>query len=222
MTTRKLELSDQSKQTMARQTPTIAAIQDLLLPHMLLGGKEKLYRDELRVTTPRCLFDRSTATSGSRCYSALGLAADQRKQQLTPHFIPGPHRGNTTAEVRDALSHDHRCRSATTLYELATAVYGMLEGVQVDHERRLAEMKKELAVARKQTTEWQHHFGPRGCTPLEVELEMRSLRQEVEDLRREKAALEAKVRHHAQHVDCLYHLLPATAVAPPQHPAQRQ
>ena len=186
----KREGSMRAKEPTAKQTPSIAAIQEMLLPHMLLGGKQSLFNDSLRVATPRCLFD---SAKSKRC------------------FVSGPHTGNTTTEVRDALSHDHRCRSATTLYELATTLYRMLEGVQVDNELRLAELKKELAVAKKQSTEWRHHFGSKGVTPMEVELELRSLRQEVEDLRKDKKALEMKVRHHAQHVDCLYQLLPSSA-----------
>ena len=176
-----------TKAATPKQTSSIAAIQEMLLPHMLLGGKQALFHDSLRVSTPRCLFD---SQSSKRC------------------FVSGPHPGNSTTEIRDALSHDHRCRSATTLYELASTLYRMLEGVQVDYELRLAELKKELAISRKQSTEWQHHFGPKGVTPMQVELELRSLRQEVEDLRKEKRALEQKARHHAQHVDCLYNLLP--------------
>jgi hypothetical protein len=199
-----------AKQTTARQVPTIASIQELLMPHMLLGGKEQLFRDSLRVTTPRCLFFEASAAASadSESRNPGGRLLGCRSKQ--PLFISGPHQGLSSSEIRDALSHDHRCRSATTLFELATKLYGMLERVNVDSEQRLADMKKELTLARKHATEWQHHFGSRGVTPLQVEMELCSLRQQVGDLQREKAELEAKVKHHAHHVDCLYGLMPAS------------
>ena len=157
-----------------RQPATAEAIRDLCAVH--LASVDELLETAHLSRTPRCLWE----------------------AEVTPRGAPLRHgAGGTTRPVpatpRECLTHDHRCRSATALYELATSCHRMAGELATLHRREVAEARREVAAIRRCVVEWEAAFGrDLTVTPATVGAELRSLRLQVADLRRENAALRAQ------------------------------
>lgn len=162
---------EHSKQKTFRQPATPEAIRDLCGKH--IASLEELLQSRQMSTTPKCLWEEETpAPAGHFKFSS------QQRQPLT---------------VRACLEHDHRCRSATALYDLATTCHRMADELSKTHKREMAELRKQLASVKRCVVEWEVAFGKDySVTPATVGAELKSLRMQVADLKRENEALKAR------------------------------
>lgn len=72
-------------------------------------------------------------------------------QQLCEPYLPTlVTAGADVIPERRVLPHDHRCRCATSLMELATRVFKAMDVLETTHHARLCELKKEVLSAKNQ------------------------------------------------------------------------
>jgi hypothetical protein len=141
------------------------------------------------------------------------ISITQLQDLCNPHLLKVGHASINEAgnialhRSRSDLKHDHRCRCATELMELATKLHKGLEMLRFQHEERCASLRRELSLCRLVQVEWDSHFGSNRLTPSQVHRELSSLRQRVADLEEEQRKRRELEAAHLHQVDMLYQIL---------------
>lgn len=122
---------------------------------------------------------------------------------LIKELIPG----NPPLPDRSHLPHDHRCRCATDLMELASKVHRLVGLLQTAHEEEVSSLKRQLALARLSCSPWsgvptrhetEYRQTSRRCD------EVSSLKSLVSDLEEEKRHLRNKQLIMQHQIDSLF------------------
>lgn len=185
----------QSKPSLPRLELTVSSIRDLCKPYLALSDDETaaLEAERLvrRATSSLPLTTVSSNASSARKAMASSLASQQ-------------HPCRAVSEHRRALPHEPCCRCATSLFEFATKMDRHLSALEVQMDARVAALKRELALARTTTIEWDAVFGQsEGQTPRLVALELADLRRRVADMVKEQEVLKRRETQHKHLIDSL-------------------
>lgn len=158
-------------------TPTFRAIKELCASH-ITDTEGFGHRVNPQTSTPCCSFQQIVRSPPSATASH-----DHPTIQLCPY-----------------------CRSARSLYDLASTVYHKMDVMEAAYGAEVAALHKEVAMLRRCVFEWQEHFS-RDQTPGVVFREVESLRIQVADLQKEKEEMARMLAAQRCHVDCIYHVV---------------
>ena len=160
------------------QPPTISGVLELCRPHVL--RHDIFNADRTMVTSPGCLW-------------------------VPEHQVQHGHLVFGKSTPRDTLPHDHRCRSATDLHQLALRVDSMLRMIDQHHRTELSTLRMELAQQKKVNAEWNVVLqSNKRATPSALTAEVASLRMQLQDVRGQKHDLEKQLVTMRQQTTSIY------------------
>ena len=181
----------QGKPSVPKLEVTVASIRELCKPFLALSDTERAAKETERIVrrATACLPVTTVSSPSSSQRPAMSMLATNACHAVSEH--------------RRALPHEPCCRCATNLFEFATKMDRHLSALEVQHDARVAALKRELALARTVTVEWDSVFGQTEMTPRLVALELADLRRRVKEMNQLQDVAQRREVQHKHLIDSL-------------------